>query len=200
MIRYWLSIGLAVILSGCSLSPWSSDEDSDVLTFLPAEQLTAWDMTGKFSVSTLDETNSGSVRWISSNQIDRLDILSLTGSVVARITATPREATLLTDDGNFSAPTADELIAAVLKVDLPVSALRHWARGLESPSLLSSRVERDESGRIRDMVQSGWTLKFNGRVEIEFGANRYEIPRTMTATKDNLKIRWVNTEWQVRAQ
>ena len=43
---------------------WSSSDDVEVLTFLPADQLTFWDLTAKFNVSTSDSTESGSIRWM----------------------------------------------------------------------------------------------------------------------------------------
>ena len=78
--------------------PWSSDDDSEVLTFLPADQLNQWDLTAKFSVSTAEGTESGSIRWIVNSDEERLDILSPTGSVVAQLTITGIEARLKTDD------------------------------------------------------------------------------------------------------
>ena len=74
--------------------PWSSDDDAEILTFLPADQLSQWDLTAKFSVSTTAGTESGSIRWILNPSEERLDVLSPTGSVVEQLTVTDSEARL----------------------------------------------------------------------------------------------------------
>ena len=85
--------------------PWSSDDDSEVLTFLPADQLDQWDLTAKFSISTKNNTESGSIRWILNPSEERFDVLSPTGSVVAQLTMTEFEARLKTDDMKLSQKT-----------------------------------------------------------------------------------------------
>lgn len=180
--------------------PWSSDTDSEILTFLPAEQLTEWDMTAKFSVASSDGSESGAVRWITSPTTDRLDILSPTGSVVARLTITPSGASLVTDDGEHRAANADALVADVLKINLPVSALKYWVRGLDAPNLALQTVSKDSDGRITELAQAGWQLSYSGQIAIESGANRYEVPRRLTATQGDLEIRWASTEWQTSLQ
>jgi outer membrane lipoprotein LolB len=180
--------------------PWSSDSDSEILTFLPAEQLTQWDMTAKFSVTTAEGSESGAVRWVNSGTGDRLDILSPTGAVVARLSITESEASLVTDDGERRAANADALVAEVLKFKLPVNALKYWVRGLDAPNLALQAVNKDGDGRITDLAQAGWQLTYSGTIAIESGANRYEVPRRLTATQGDLEIRWASTEWQTQIQ
>ena len=180
--------------------PWSSDSDSEILTFLPAEQLTQWDMTAKFSVTTQEGSESGAVRWVTNATGDRLDILSPTGAVVARLTIAANEASLVTNDAEYRADSADALIADVLKIKLPVTALRYWVRGLDAPNLALQAVNKDGDGRIIELAQAGWQLTYSGTIAIESGANRYEVPRRLTATQGDLEIRWASTEWQTAIQ
>ena len=98
MKHFIVTLLISATLTGCSLMPWSSDGDAEILTFLPADQLNQWDLTAKFSVSTAEGTESGSIRWILNPSEERLDVLSPTGSVVAQLTVTESEARLKTDD------------------------------------------------------------------------------------------------------
>ena len=180
--------------------PWSSDDDTEVLTFLPADQLKQWDLTAKFSISTKDGTESGSIRWISNTNKERLDVLSPTGSVVAQLTMTESEARLKTDDHETVAKDADTLFKDVIEISLPVNALRYWVRGLDSPDLPLESVEKDGEGRITQLSQDGWQLAYNGSISIESGSHRFEVPRRLTATRDDIEIRWASTEWQAITQ
>jgi outer membrane lipoprotein LolB len=193
-----LLVGLS--LTGCSLMPWSSEDDSEVLTFLPADQLNQWDLTAKFSVSTKEGTESGSIRWILNPDEERLDVLSPTGSVVAQLTMTASEARLKTDDRETVAKDAETLFREVMDLSLPVAALRYWVRGLDAPDLPLESVEKDGEGRITDLTQDGWQLAYNGSVSIESGSHRFEVPRRLTATRGDIEIRWASTEWQAITQ
>lgn len=195
-----LSLLLSTALTGCSLMPWSSDEDSEVLTFLPADQLNQWDLTAKFSVSTDKGTESGSIRWILNADEERLDVLSPTGSVVAQLTMTESEARLKTDDQETVAKDAETLFRDVMDISLPVNALRYWVRGLDAPDLPLEGVEKDGEGRITELAQDGWQLAYNGNISIESGTHRFEVPRRLTATRGEIEIRWASTEWQAMTQ
>jgi outer membrane lipoprotein LolB len=198
--HFILTLLLSISLTGCSFMPWSSDDDAEVLTFLPAEQLNQWDLTAKFSVSTKDGTESGSIRWILNPNEERLDVLSPTGSVVAQLTMTESEARLKTDDRETVAKNADTLFKDVMDISLPVNALRYWVRGLGTPDLPLESVEKDGEGRITQLSQDGWQLAYNGSISIESGSHRFEVPRRLTATRDDIEIRWASTEWQAITQ
>ena len=200
MKHFIVSLLLSLSLTGCSLLPWSSDDDSEVLTFLPADQLNQWDLTAKFSVSTAAGTDSGSIRWILNPDEERLDVLSPTGSVVAQLTITETEARLKTDDRETVAKDAETLFREVMDLSLPVAALRYWVRGLDAPDLPLESVEKDGEGRITDLTQDGWQLAYNGNVSIESGSHRFEVPRRLTATRGDIEIRWASTEWQAITQ
>ena len=133
--------------------PWSSDDNAEILTFLPADQLNQWDLTAKFSVSTTEGTESGSIRWILNPSEERLDVLSPTGSVVAQLTVTELEARLKTDDRETVAKDADTLFREVMEISLPVNALRYWVRGLDAPNMPLESVEKDGQGRITELAQ-----------------------------------------------
>jgi outer membrane lipoprotein LolB len=198
--HFILTLFLSLTLAGCSLMPWSSDDDAEVLTFLPADQLNQWDLTAKFSVSTKDGTESGSIRWILNPDEERLDVLSPTGSVVAQLTMTESEARLKTDDRETVAKDAGTLFKDVMDISLPVNALRYWVRGLDSPDLPLESVEKDGEGRITELSQDGWQLAYNGNISIESGSHRFEVPRRLTATRGDIEIRWASTEWQAITQ
>jgi len=196
ILRTACILGLA-FLSGCSMLPWSSDDGSEVLTFLPASQLEQWDMTAKFSVTSSEGTESGTVRWINEPTTERIDILSPTGSVVARLTIDATEARLVTDDGERIASDAETLLAEVMQVSLPVDALRFWVRGLDAPDLPVDSVSKDNEGRIIELTQDRWQLAYSGTVSVTSGSDRFEVPRRLTVARGDLEIRWASTEWQI---
>ncbi|HAN81034.1 MAG: hypothetical protein CMD54_04045 [Gammaproteobacteria bacterium] len=196
MKHFFNTLFVSLLLTGCSLMPWSSGDDVEVLTFLPADQLNQWDLTAKFAVSTKDHTESGSIRWMLNSVEERLDILAPTGSVMAQVTVTDSEARLQTDTQETVAKDADILFRDVMGTSFPVSALRFWIRGLDAPNLPLESVEKDRYGRITELSQGGWQLTYNGNIAIESGSHRFEVPRRLIATRGEIEIRWASTEWQ----
>jgi outer membrane lipoprotein LolB len=194
------TILLTFLISGCSILPWSGDDDSEILIFLSADQFNTWDLTAKFSVTSPEGTESGSVRWILGAEEERLDILSPTGAAVARLTVTGDQARLKTDGNEYTAPDAESLFKEALDLQFPVSAMRSWIRGLESPDLPLHSIKKDSEGRITTLVQNGWTVEYSGSLSIASGHYRYEVPRRLSASKDEFEIRWANTEWQIPVQ
>ena len=147
MKHFIVSLFLSLSLTGCSLLPWSSDDDSEVLTFLPADQLNQWDLTAKFSVSTAEGTDSGSIRWILNPNEERLDVLSPTGSVVAQLTMTETEARLKTDDRETVAKDAETLFREVMDLS------RQWPRFDIGSEALMHRIYH--SNQSKKMVKAG---------------------------------------------
>ena len=180
--------------------PWSSDDEPEILTFLPADQLTAWDLTAKFSVKSDEKSDSGAIRWINTEGLERLDVLSPTGAVIARLTVTKTSAKLETDDEIRMAETPEMLIGDSLNFNFPVSALKFWIRGLDDPNRPFQSLERNGDGRAIQLVQDGWTIEYRGTVSVESGENRYEVPRRLTAKNATTEISWVSTEWQAIIQ
>ena len=200
MKYFILPLLLSFVLTSCSLMPWTPDDDAEVLTFLPANQLNQWDLTAKFSVSTSEGTESGSIRWILKANEERLDVLSPTGSVIAQLVLTESEARLKTDDGESVASDAETLFKDVMNLSLPISALRFWVRGLTAPNLTLQSVKKDAEGRIIEILQDGWRLSYNGNISIESGSNLFEVPRRLNAIRNDVEIRWASTEWQAITQ
>ena len=200
MTRLTFTIFLIFLISGCSILPWSSDDDSEILTFLSADQFKTWDLTAKFSVTSPEGTKSGSVRWILGTQEERLDILSPTGAAVARLTISENQARLKTDDNEYIASDAESLFKEALNLQFPVNAMRSWIRGFESPDLPLQSIKKDSEGRITALMQDGWVVRYSGSLSIESGQHRYEVPRRLSASKDEFEIRWANTEWQIPVQ
>ena len=180
--------------------PWSSRDEVDVLTFLPADQLTYWDLTAKFAVTTKTSNESGSIRWMLSPIEERLDIMAPTGSVVAQVIISDVEARLKTDDEETVAKDADMLFREVMGTSFPLSALRFWIRGLDAPNLPIASVEKDADGRITELTQDGWRLAYSGNISIKSGSHRFEVPRRITATRGEIEIRWASIEWQALSQ
>ena len=196
MIRLIYTLLMTSILSGCSFFG-GKDPDPEVLTFLPAAQITGFDVTAKISVTGDGRTDTGSIRWVHLDTRDEWSFFSPTGSLVASLIVTPESSTLTTPDKVVEAMTPETLFEMELNWPLPVSFLPYWVRGLPAPNVPYD-AKTGEAGRITRLTQAGWTVAYQGTQPIQSGADRYELPRRLLLSRgEQVSIRWASTEWRL---
>jgi len=196
MTRLLLTLCLTLTLAGCSYFGGEA-RDTEVLTFLPADQIAGFEVTAKISVTGNDRTDTGSVRWVHLSQRDEWSVFSPTGSLIASLVVTPESSTLTTPDKIIEAVTPEALLELELNWPLPISYLPYWVRGLPAP-LEAHQATTDPSGRVTRLQQAGWTVQYQGAQTIQQGSDRYELPRRLVLSRgETVSIRWASTEWRL---
>lgn len=196
MMRLLPTILILTLLSGCSFFG-SKESDPEVLTFLPAAQITGFDVTAKISITGDGRTDTGSVRWVHLGTRDEWSVFSPTGALIASLVVTPESATLTTPERVVQSVTPDALFELELNWPLPVSYLSYWVRALPAPDIPYDSKTSD-NGRVARLTQAGWTITYQGTQSIQSGADRYELPRRLVLSRgDAVSIRWASTEWRL---
>ena len=196
MMRVFPTVLLLALLSGCSFFGDKST-DPEVLTFLPAAQITGFDVTAKISITGDGRTDTGSVRWVHLGARDEWSVFSPTGALVASLVVTPNSATLTTPEKVIEAVTPDALFEVELNWPLPVSYLSYWVRALPAPNLPHTSKTSDD-GRVTQLTQAEWTITYQGTQPVQSGTDRYELPRRLVLSRgETVSIRWASTEWRL---
>ena len=99
------------------------------------------------------------------------------------------------DGQTFAARDADALLQQVAGWQLPVTGLRYWIRGLPAPAAAKAQARRDESGRLSQLTQSGWTIKYN-RYQL---VNGISLPGKLQLLHDGISVRIVVDKWELGA-
>jgi len=97
------------------------------------------------------------------------------------------------NQGRFEAQTPEELLAAQLGWELPVSHLVWWVRGLPAPDS-KSRLTLDGDSRLAHLEQDGWKVEYLSYTE----QNGYWLPERMKVHGQDLDVTVVLKEWQPR--
>jgi len=117
-----------------------------------------FELNGRIAVRYRDEASSGNVAWRHRAGGDEVLLTTPLGQGVARIVRDGRETTLTTADAKeHRASDPEALTEAVLGFRLPLDGLADWVRG--RPSIGPAEVERDASGRVSRIAQSGWVVE-----------------------------------------
>lgn len=143
----FLALLAAAALAGCA-----------EFAFLLEGQPVDFELNGRIAVRYRDEASSGNVAWRHRTGGDEVLLTTPLGQGVARIVRDGRETTLTTADSReHRASDPEALTEAVLGFRLPLDGLADWVRGRPSPG--PADVERDATGRVSRITQSGWVVE-----------------------------------------
>ena len=189
----WLSISL-IALSGCAttrqgtslpdLSNWELRQE--VLG-----GLREWQFKGRIAVKAGDEGFDGKFNWSQKDDAFTATVGGPLGIGMVRIEGDDRSIVLTEKDG---AETV--LVDAELELyyrygwTIPIASLRYWALGIPDPRT-PAETQIDERGRLVQLRQNDWVVEIS-RYREEAGQ---EMPRNLTATNANTRVRMVIDKW-----
>lgn len=203
-IRYWLLAGIVLLLQGCMTAPPAPPPDDSYTNEKPEDwsersdrlaEFNQWELQGKVAVRHEEGTDSAVIRsWTQDSDYFRIEMSSaFMGMGTVRLEGSPASLVITDPDGQtYQSSNPERLIQKTLGWTLPVEALYYWVRGLPVPDS-EHQLFFDPEGRIAYLRQHGWELNFDQHQTLE---NLPEVPRSLTATRDDLRLRLVLTRWQ----
>lgn len=173
------------MLAACAQSPIQPttppSSSAVALSKFRAEGRMAWSAEGKGS--------SARFIWISSEQEQKIDLLSPIGTVAASITARPGHVEVdLGSQGNLTAASLELLTLRLLDIPLPLTGMEYWAQGLPVPGSPFEEQTLPEGKRI---VQRGFTLDYPQWMEI----GGRSLPQAVDVRRANLSLKLRIREW-----
>lgn len=191
---------LAVLLAGgCSVAPPREPPGVDPaeLWLQRAQQLEAlgdWSFSGRAALSGTDvPARTIRIRWEQAQGGFNIAFQSLIGQRVAELSGDPSGVVLrLPGEEPVTATSSAELLNEAIGWSAPVESLRYWVLGLPDP-LAHDEHELDLWGRLIYLQQDGWRIEYGQYVAV--GA--VELPRRVTATHPDLRIRLVIDRWEL---
>lgn len=142
---------VALLLSGCATTVAMRVAGGDAVKRYLAE--------GRFSLRQDERLHSGRISWQHAPERDDILLQDPFGRGVAEIMRRPEGARLQTADGRVrEAADADQLIAEVTGVAIPLAELGVWLPGRLADS---EGVALDAAGRVSRLDRHGWVIEFS---------------------------------------
>lgn len=155
---------------------------------LPADDL-QFELAGRIAVRFRDEASSGNIAWRHGGAGDEVLITSPLGQGVARIVRAGDSVVLFTPDAReHRAADAETLTEQVLGFRLPLEGLADWVRA--RPGRGPSQERRDATGRLTELLQSGWIIEY-----LEWRADG-RLPSRLKLTYPGVELRLAIAEWK----
>ncbi|HAI69110.1 MAG TPA: outer membrane lipoprotein LolB [Gammaproteobacteria bacterium] len=177
---------LVVFLSACVSLP--------KLPPLPASQLDSWRLKGRIAISTDSESWTASVYWQQQGSAYQLRLNLPLGQGALLLEADDKGVIMRTaDNQTYKAANADALMADVLKLEMPVTDLQFWIRGIPAPHSSPDRYLLNDKKQLRHLQQDGWFITYLHYVNVEGIA----LPKRMLLENQSFKVKIAILEWEI---
>ena len=150
-----------------------------------------WAFKGRIAVKAGDEGFNGKFYWAQQGDAFDARVGGPLGMGTVRIEGNGRTVVLTDKDGERT-----ELEDAETELywrygwTIPVASLRYWALGIPDPALPAT-TRLDDTGRLTRLEQSDWTVEISRYSE----GGGQPMPRTLTATNPDTRVRMVIDRW-----
>lgn len=193
MKLFWLSF--ALLLVSCSTAPVTPERSAAWerrQTELRA--LDSWQVNSSIAVRGDKGAWSARVFWQQQPTHYQLRFHVAGGQGMVLLNGTSTKVQMRTADRQeFVAPTPDVLMKDVLKVDVPVSFLLYWIRGIPSPKERVADYQLNENNQLSYLHQVGWKVEFTDYSEVQ----GYSLPQRLILENDEFKVKILISHWQL---
>lgn len=200
MLRHLLVFSLIALLTGCAglTSHEALEGQGNPATWKAHKeqiaQLDGWQINGKIGIRAPRDSGSATLFWLQRQDYYDIRLSGPLGGGAARLTGRPGDILLeVANRGRYHAESPEALLREQLRLDLPVSNLLWWIRGLPAPQS-RSRITLDGQSHLAQLEQDGWKVEYQRYTE----QNGYALPERMKLYGQDLEVTLVIKDWQPR--
>jgi outer membrane lipoprotein LolB len=198
--RHLMLFSLITLLAGCAglTSREALEGQGDAQSWQAHKQrislVDAWQINGKVGIRAPQDSGSGTLFWLQRQDYFDIRLSGPLGRGAARLTGRPGDIQLeVANQGRYQAESAEQLLREQLGLNLPVSHLFWWIRGLPSPDS-KSRLNLDSQSHLAQLQQDGWHVEFLSYAE----QNGFWLPERIKLSGFDLQVTLVIKDWQPR--
>lgn len=194
-MRLVLSGSCLAALVGCATIPPGADLP-DMPTWEARQTVLGgqddWQFKGRIAVKAGDDGFNGKITWRQNDDDFAATVGGPLGIGTVKIEGDDRTVVLTDKDGVETALVdAETELYFRYGWTIPVRSLRFWGLGIPDPAL-PAETELDEKGRLIRLQQSDWVVTVSRYRE----AAGQELPRILTATNPDTRVRMVFDNWR----
>lgn len=157
-------------------------------------QLDGWQISGKIGIRAPRDSGSATLFWLQRQDYYDIRLSGPLGGGAARLTGRPGDILLeVANRGRYQAESPEALLREQLRLELPVSNLLWWIRGLPAPDS-RSRLTLDGDSHLARLEQDGWQVEYQRYTQ----QNGYALPERLKLYGQDLEVTLVIKDWQPR--
>ena len=157
-------------------------------------QLDGWQISGKIGIRAPRDSGSATLFWLQRQDYYDIRLSGPLGGGAARLTGRPCDILLeVANRGRYQAESPEALLREQLRLELPVSNLLWWIRGLPAPDS-RSRLTLDGDSHLARLEQDGWQVEYQRYAQ----QSGYALPERLKLYGQDLEVTLVIKDWQPR--
>lgn len=186
-----------VLLTSCSSLPKTTSiiPDGWQDTIERSQQINTWKVRGRLGVQTEDNGGSLDLIWSQQGEAYTIRLIAPFGQGTIFIKGDASGVTIKTTEGEEYAENADALLASSLGIDMPVTGLRDWLRGIPMSDKPVSGQQWNSHGQLYRLIQASWNIEMSEYQQV----GDHLLPHTFYLSRDDrpeLSIRLLIRQWQ----
>ena len=190
-------LGVVVLLGACETTPEVVAVDDPQRVF--AERMVRlaaieqWAAVGKLGIQSARDSWSAGIQWRQNRDSYSIRLSGPLGQGLMELYGTPGLVEMRTaDDSVHRARTAEELMLSHAGWRVPLTGLRYWIQGRPDPEARILSLELDPGGRLAELHQLGWVIRFQRYDEFDGIA----LPTRLTLENPRIRGKLVVRSWR----
>jgi outer membrane lipoprotein LolB len=161
----------------------------------PAHQLNYWQLNGRIVISTPNESWTAKVHWQQNGSSYQLRLNTPLGQGAILLEGNDNGVIMHTADNQvFTASDPDTLVTKVLKLNIPVSGLHFWIRGLPMPKPAPQWYYFNEKGYLHRLRQKGWEIEYERYDKFQ----DINLPTKILLENNQFKVKIAISSWNLK--
>ena len=198
-MRYLIFLLAVISLTACTTAPphkvVADPEKKWEQRKLELSEINDWHLTGRIAIINGQESWHLTMEWQRHDDKYILDLSGPFGAGHAQLTGTTEGVILVDADKNYLyADSPDRLLQEATGIKMPVKSLLYWMRGIPNWNIKKQKELLDEFGRLQQLQQDGWRIRFKRYVDVE----KHELPQKIFIDGHDLKVKIFVDEWNLK--
>jgi outer membrane lipoprotein LolB len=185
---------LCALLSACAVPRQMPTSDFKQLQ-RQLQAVDSWRVTGKIGLRQNGRGNSAQVNWQQAQDQYTLRLSGPLGIGTVMVEGDASGVTVHNKDGVFEAPSPEQLLLDLTGWQIPITALRYWARGLPAPDMPIVQQQIDQ-GRLASLNQGGWNIEYRDYTMVD----GLWLPAKMLMSRPETQLTLLYKTWQLGPQ
>jgi len=199
-MRYLLVFVFLFSLSGCESLVTTESEPASSIDVDAAwaehhkklSTLDVWNINGRISLRFQEEAWHATLLWKQIDQAYHIRLFGPFGAGAVELNGSPQHVVLTQDGQQQFSQDPEQLLSQQVGYRVPINGLRYWAIGQQVPNK-SAIIELDEFGRLAQLQQDGWKIRYRAYVT----SQGFTLPSKIFMENKGLDVRLVIDRWQL---
>jgi len=186
---------MSLLLLSCSTAPITPERSAAWEQWQSQlRKIDQWQMNASIAVRGDKGAWSARVFWQQQKSLYQLRFHVAGGQGIVLLDGSATEVKMRTADRQeFVAPTPDTLLKDILKVEIPVSFLFYWIRGIPSPKERVVDYQLNEFNQLSFLAQVGWKIEFVDYRDVR----GHRLPVKLLLENDEYKVKILISQWML---